>query len=412
MSPTDPVWNYTVHCPLRVPPSLDCADFDEVVSLYWSLGTVKIEIVDSERFNEDINLGDITLFLSNFLLQRGYEQMPTSSGKVREISGSFPILNNSTSVGTSISTSVLRSKHGAHDSGSKLNAAVYLHLPNSSGGNTGVSGTPTRKSSSQSPSKSPAHPTRRPTHPVVRKSFPYQSVNSNSISSSSNENLPPSKDLKSALAHIPSPCSGGLTASARRNRRLSASACTLEATKETAVASSVTTNTQPKHETSLISCVLQEKLPPPVVNTPSSIKSPSTDPRDSRRRRQSLENVGTILDFLQDALQEEAEATVESLKQNYASCKKQEAIASANSAPFHSPPHSPASSTSLSSKSSPAESSPSINSTSDKSTSAPIPIPYTSPGSAGDVDMATVQNDLDDIMGALQRRMLAKARPL
>jgi hypothetical protein len=26
--------------------------------------------------------------------------------------------------------------------------------------------------------------------------------------------------------------------------------------------------------------------------------------------------------------------------------------------------------------------------------------------------MATVQNDLDDIMGALQRRMLAKARPL
>ena len=84
--------------------------------------------------------------------------------------------------------------------------------------------------------------------------------------------------------------------------------------------------------------------------------------------------MGTILDFLQDALQEEAEATVESLKQNYAASRR---VASSSS----SPPFS----------------------------FAPIPIPKRA---ADDVDMETVQNDLDDIMGALSRRKLAKARPL
>jgi len=378
ISPTDPVWNYTVYCPLRVPPSLEFAEFDTVVSSYWSLGTVKIEVVDSERFNEDIFLGDVTLFLSKFLLQKPTKTSSSSSSSasplpVREISGSFSIMNN-TSVGTSVTASGLKSKHATNNgsgSGSKLTAAVYLHKPSSN--------TPSRHS-------------RRPTYPPLRKAAPHHKMD-NSASVVSSEAHPPTKDMKSALAHIPSQGTGGLTASARRHRRASS----MEVANE-----SVNTNTIPKRDVSLLSTALHDSPPPPVPHTPPS-NNPSASTPGSGRRRRSLENVGTILDFLQDALQEEAEATVESLKQNYASCKKKEAKEEIRST---SQVHSSAAASSSSSSSSAHN----ISSSPPSSTASSFSTQGQS-GAADDINMETVQNDLDDIMGALQRRMLAKAKP-
>ena len=106
--------------------------------------------------------------------------------------------------------------------------------------------------------------------------------------------------------------------------------------------------------------------------------------RDSGLRRKSLENMGNILDFLEDALQEEAEATVESLKQNYATSQTKERRGSFGSSPVQSPT-----------------------------------LPTKSHSFDGyvckdgkDINMTSVQNDLDDILGALSRsRILAKSRP-
>ena len=195
VSPTDPVWNYTAYCPLRLPPlpsSLDDRDgseYDAIISAYWSLGTVKIEVVDSERFNEDIFLGEVTLFLSNFLLPSfpGVSSPPSLAPPpftCREISGSFSIVDSPASASTSCTSGTVRAKHSG---GAKLTAAVYLHLTNLR----------------HLPPTPPSAPDIHPATSITAAGLLTPTHTTTTIT--------PQKDVKSALAHIPSPCSGGLT---------------------------------------------------------------------------------------------------------------------------------------------------------------------------------------------------------
>ena len=198
-SPTEPVWNFTTYCALRLPVSAPGSgvggevDYNKIMSNYWSFGTVRIEIIDSERFNEDIHMGEVTLFLSNFLLQGDTASASSTAGA---ISGNFSItatdgVNNSTTA--------------------QLAAAVYLHLPHS---------TFTRAKKAESIQR-----IRRPTYPPYHQKMSQVEANLSGVT----KNLPnlersiQSRDVKSTLAHMPSASSGGLTASARRQQRLQTS---------------------------------------------------------------------------------------------------------------------------------------------------------------------------------------------
>jgi hypothetical protein len=99
-------------------------DIDHIISSYWSQGVVKIEIIDSERFNEDIFLGEVTLYLSNLIMLNSSQALtpeePNNSNEkiqsyYRKMSGLYSVVNTPINV---------RSKNN-----SKLEAAIYLHLP-------------------------------------------------------------------------------------------------------------------------------------------------------------------------------------------------------------------------------------------------------------------------------------------
>jgi hypothetical protein len=60
-----PVWNQVVYFNLPIPPGFEQSDrVDSLLSDYWSHGFLKIEVVDGERFHEDIFLGEVSFSLS------------------------------------------------------------------------------------------------------------------------------------------------------------------------------------------------------------------------------------------------------------------------------------------------------------------------------------------------------------
>ena len=69
----DPVWNDTTYVPLPVPVSSSptCAPLSAEVLLreYWSRGTVKVEVLDGDRFNEDTHLGEVRLLIARISIQ-------------------------------------------------------------------------------------------------------------------------------------------------------------------------------------------------------------------------------------------------------------------------------------------------------------------------------------------------------
>ena len=134
----NPRWNSTFYLPLSCPRQIvqaaldECTESgidttnhnDELLSKvnkalidWWSSGFISIQVIDGERFNEDIFLGEVTLLLSAFLVPPGSNKtnaplMSVDSRKCKSIHGTFPL-----------------SKLHAHDrvSGS-IKLASYLHL--------------------------------------------------------------------------------------------------------------------------------------------------------------------------------------------------------------------------------------------------------------------------------------------
>ena len=100
--------------------------------------------------------------------------------------------------------------------------------------------------------------------------------------------------------------------------------------------------------------------------------------------------MGCILDFLQGALQEEAEATVESLKQNYAASMKKE---KEDEQKLVLP---------TSSCSSPPPFATSSSQDQDRAAMTTTMVMTRSPGM--DLDLQAVQQEVDGILGALGRR--------
>ena len=136
----NPRWNSTFYLPLSCPRQIVQAALDECVETgiditshsdallskvnkalveWWSSGFISIQVIDGERFNEDIFLGEVTLLLSAFLVPPGSNKthaplISVDNQKCKSIHGTFPL-----------------SKLHAHDrvSGS-IKLASYLHLAN------------------------------------------------------------------------------------------------------------------------------------------------------------------------------------------------------------------------------------------------------------------------------------------
>ena len=133
----NPRWNSTFYLPLSCPrqviqgaldecveSGIDIANPNDVVVSkvnkalvdWWSSGFISIQVIDGERFNEDIFLGEVTLLLSAFLVPPASKSnapvKTVDNDKCKSMHGTFPL-----------------SKLHAHDrvSGS-LKLASYLHL--------------------------------------------------------------------------------------------------------------------------------------------------------------------------------------------------------------------------------------------------------------------------------------------
>eukprot|EP00602_Paraphysomonas_sp_CaronLab_P008735 CAMPEP_0185035954 /NCGR_PEP_ID=MMETSP1103-20130426/28171_1 /TAXON_ID=36769 /ORGANISM="Paraphysomonas bandaiensis, Strain Caron Lab Isolate" /LENGTH=825 /DNA_ID=CAMNT_0027573275 /DNA_START=559 /DNA_END=3036 /DNA_ORIENTATION=- len=182
----NPVWNHTVYLPLPTPsPGADApAQWGDVLLKdFWSLGYIKIEVLDGDRFNEDIFLGEAVLLMSGFLDLRPGSATCTD---YKTMSGVFPLSKRSPSDRVTGS----------------IHATAYLHMP--------ITIAPEK--SSQSPQCGPLN--RRPSDlsPMLSEK-------------ASEPHTPVSSGIKSALLRI-SPISScdGMTASERRRRRATAGA--------------------------------------------------------------------------------------------------------------------------------------------------------------------------------------------
>ena len=90
----DPTWNKSFSLPLPCPRGVLQAAVDGAADTgaaykaacdalldFWASGFLSIQVVDGERFNQEIFLGEVTLLLSAFLVKRNS----------REVSGTFPL---------------------------------------------------------------------------------------------------------------------------------------------------------------------------------------------------------------------------------------------------------------------------------------------------------------------------------
>ena len=121
----NPVWTDSIYIPLPIPkallprvaspPTSDIVSDYKALLSYWGQGHIQIEIIDTERFNEDINLGEITLLLSS-LCNTTFQKSTSSSSSdpsVLEVSGTYGLK---------------KGKGSSRVSGS-LSLRAYIHLP-------------------------------------------------------------------------------------------------------------------------------------------------------------------------------------------------------------------------------------------------------------------------------------------
>lgn len=114
----NPRWGDTLYLPLLCPKSIisSCSSYEEQCEellKYWSGGSISIQIVDGERFNEEIFLGEVTLLLSFLMVPTSAKRGQDRKKHSLEVHGSYSL--NKSQATDRVSGSIL------------LHA--YIHLP-------------------------------------------------------------------------------------------------------------------------------------------------------------------------------------------------------------------------------------------------------------------------------------------
>jgi hypothetical protein len=112
-STLNPRWDKSVYIPIPTPKSLyskaaclytagnTCLNSCRELLNWWGRGVIKIEVLDTERFNTDIHLGEVNLLMSSLsnpaassLIQRLPESSPIDTDCQLQISGTYPLVKD------------------------------------------------------------------------------------------------------------------------------------------------------------------------------------------------------------------------------------------------------------------------------------------------------------------------------